>query len=401
MKNIYVLLAGESTSQFGNNLFDIAIMWYLYRLTDNSTTIGLISGTFNALVVLNVLTGYLADRFPKTKVMMTIDGLQAILMGVATYLYYGFALNIWTLVGVAFIAKILGTVFDPAENALIPQIVPTDQLQRVNSMNQGVKVCAQLVGMLAGGSLVAFVSLADFVLINGLTFLVSLGCIVIVHKRVGHAEQVSVEQVQTRDWYAGLAYVYHNPMLRTLILLAVIVNMVIGPVLGLNIIWTRGTLHASAVVYSLAQALFIIGVVAGSILINFVKTTFKTKLLLALTTMTVAVTFMALTTMTVAVTFMVLTRSIGTTLIAMMVIGMAGGFVNVSLFTLIQLKTPGELLGRVNGAMMSCTNISMPIGIALGGVITRYVGIATVFIIGSAITLVALLAMSRVTLNEA
>ncbi|WP_159258906.1 MFS transporter [Lactiplantibacillus pentosus] len=401
MKNIYVLLARESTSQFGNNLFDIAIMWYLYRLTDNSTTIGLISGTFNALVVLNVLTGYLADRFPKTKVMMTIDGLQAILMGVATYLYYGFALNIWTLVGVAFIAKILGTVFDPAENALIPQIVPTDQLQRVNSMNQGVKVCAQLVGMLAGGSLVAFVSLADFVLINGLTFLVSLGCIVIVHKRVGHAEQVSVEQVQTRDWYAGLAYVYHNPMLRTLILLAVIVNMVIGPVLGLNIIWTRGTLHASAVVYSLAQALFIIGVVAGSILINFVKTTFKTKLLLALTTMTVAVTFMALTTMTVAVTFMVLTRSIGTTLIAMMVIGMAGGFVNVSLFTLIQLKTPGELLGRVNGAMMSCTNISMPIGIALGGVITRYVGIATVFIIGSAITLVALLAMSRVTLNEA
>ncbi|MDF2311629.1 MFS transporter [Lactiplantibacillus pentosus] len=167
------------------------------------------------------------------------------------------------------------------------------------------------------------------------------------------------------------------------------VNMVIGPVLGLNIIWTRGTLHASAVVYSLAQALFIIGVVAGSILINFVKTTFKTKLLLALTTMTVAVTFM------------VLTHSIGTTLIAMMVIGMAGGFVNVSLFTLIQLKTPGKLLGRVNGAMMSCTNISMPIGIALGGVITRYVGIATVFIIGSAITLVALLAMSRVTLNEA
>lgn len=389
MKNIYVLLVGESTSQFGNNLFDIAIMWYLYRLTDNSTTIGLISGTFNALVVLNVLTGYLADRFPKTKVMMTIDGLQAVLMGVATYLYYGFAVNIWTLVGVAFIAKILGTVFDPAENALIPQIVPADQLQRVNSMNQGVKVCAQLVGMLAGGSLVAFVSLADFVLINGLTFLVSLGCIVIVHKRVGHAEQVSVEQVQTRDWYAGLAYVYHNPILRTLILLAVIVNMVIGPVLGLNIIWTRGTLHASAVVYSLAQALFIIGVVAGSILINFVKTTFKTKLLLALTTMTVAVTFM------------VLTRSIGTTLIAMMVIGMAGGFVNVSLFTLIQLKTPGELLGRVNGAMMSCTNISMPIGIALGGVITRYVGIATVFIIGSAITLVALLAMSRVTLNEA
>ncbi|MBU7496703.1 MFS transporter [Lactiplantibacillus pentosus] len=213
MKNIYVLLAGESTSQFGNNLFDIAIMWYLYRLTDNSTTIGLISGTFNALVVLNVLTGYLADRFPKTKVMMTIDGLQAVLMGVATYLYYGFAVNIWTLVGVAFIAKILGTVFDPAENALIPQIVPTDQLQRVNSMNQGVKVCAQLVGMLAGGSLVAFVSLADFVLINGLTFLVSLACIVIVHKRVGHAEQVSVEQVQTRDWYAGLAYVYHNPML--------------------------------------------------------------------------------------------------------------------------------------------------------------------------------------------
>ncbi|MDY1545737.1 hypothetical protein [Lactiplantibacillus pentosus] len=95
MKNIYVLLAGESTSQFSNNLFDIAIMWYLYRLTDNSTTIGLISGTFNALVVLNVLTGYLADRFPKTKVMMTIDGLQAVLMGVATYLYYGFALNIW------------------------------------------------------------------------------------------------------------------------------------------------------------------------------------------------------------------------------------------------------------------------------------------------------------------
>jgi len=242
-----VLLAGEATSRLGNNFFDIAIMIYLYKVTSNSVVIGLVSGLFNVLVLLNLVTGFLADKYLKTRIMQIVDIAQAVLMFIAAAIYFGNDVTVFTIVGISFLSKILGTFFDPAEDALIPQIIDEDHLSQANGLNQGLQMVTQIIGMLLGGILVTLLPITAFALINGATFLVSLVCLTIVN-HVLH-EQIVVENDETTlgNWYDGIVYVAHHQVLRSIILLAMIVNLTLGPIMGLDVEWVKGTLHAWSV----------------------------------------------------------------------------------------------------------------------------------------------------------
>lgn len=387
-KAFYVLLAGEATSNLGDNLFDIAIMIYLYRLTSNSMIIGVISGIFNALVLLNILTGFIADKYVKTHVMQTVDLLEIVLLVIAAIAYAHNDITLVTIVGVAFISKFLGTFFSPAEDALIPQIIPTAYLNQANGLNQGLQMAVQIIGMLLGGALVATVSITYFVLINAATFLVSFICI-LIFSRLFDGEIVSETTRETQgNWYDGLRYIYQTPVLRNIVLLAMIVNFTLGPVLGLDVVWIKGTLHASSFMYSLAQVVFMVGVILGNVLVNLIHWQLKTKLLCSLSTIATAVVAM--------VSF----RNLVVTLLSMTIIGAAGGFLNVSIFTLLQTRTPGHVLGRVNGAMLAGTNASLPLGMAIGGVISGATSVGTVFLIGAGVTLLSLLLIVRLDFAE-
>lgn len=385
----YVLLAGEATSRLGNNFFDIAIMIYLYKVTSNSVVIGLVSGLFNVLVLLNLVTGFLADKYLKTRIMQIVDVAQAVLMFIAAAIYFGNDVTVFTIVGISFLSKILGTFFDPAEDALIPQIIDEDHLSQANGLNQGLQMVTQIIGMLLGGILVTLLPITSFVLINGATFLVSLVCLTIVN-HVLH-EQIVVENDETTlgNWYDGIVYVAHHQVLRSIILLAMIVNLTLGPIMGLDVAWVKGTLHASSFMYSISQVTLMVGIILGNVLVNLVKWSLKRKLLFSLTTMATAVLLMALF------------QNLIVTLVMMAVIGMAGGFLNVSVFTLIQTRTPGHVLGRVNGAMLAGSNVSLPLGMMLGGLLSGVVSIAVVYIVGAAITLLATLLIVRVDFAEA
>ncbi|HIW71296.1 MAG TPA: MFS transporter [Candidatus Levilactobacillus faecigallinarum] len=386
--NFYILVGGEAASQLGSNLFDIAIMWTLYRLTRNTVVIGGVSAVFNGLVVLEVLTGFLADKYAKTKIMLLIDGLQAGCMLGGALLFSRTALTLVGLVTVTFSTRLLGTFFGPAEMALIPRLVQENQLRRATSLNQGVGMLMEMAGMLLGGVLVTSVSLTGFLVINSVSFVISGLCVAIVSYRLSGQETRSVKARSVGRWSAGLRYLVHQPVLRVVVGLALLVNLTLGPVMGLDVVWVRGILHAPAVMYSFMQMFLIVGVILGNILVNLVAWSLKRRLVGALT-------MMGLATLVLAIS-----RNLVGTLSMILAIGLAAGFLNVSIYTLIQQQTPSRLLGRVNGAMLASTNLSLPVGTLLGGVLASRIQLANVFILGAMVTLAAMVCLLRVRLPE-
>lgn len=386
--NFYILVGGEAASQLGSNLFDIAIMWTLYRLTRNTVVIGGVSAVFNGLVVLEVLTGFLADKYAKTKIMLLIDGLQAGCMLGGALLFSRTALTLVGLATVTFSTRLLGTFFGPAEMALIPRLVQENQLRRATSLNQGVGMLMEMAGMLLGGVLVTSVSLTGFLVINSVSFVISGLCVAIVSYRLNGQETRSVKARSVGRWSAGLRYLVHRPVLRVVVGLALLVNLTLGPVMGLDVVWVRGILHAPAVMYSFMQMFLIVGVILGNILVNLVAWSLKRRLVGALT-------MMGLATLVLAIS-----RNLVGTLSMILAIGLAAGFLNVSIYTLIQQQTPSRLLGRVNGAMLASTNLSLPVGTLLGGVLASRIQLANVFILGAMVTLAAMVCLLRVRLPE-
>lgn len=383
----YILLTGETVSSFGNNLFDIAIDWYLYSLTRSSLLVGMISGAFNLLVLMNLVTGFVADRHVKTQLMRLVDLLQLAIMIIAGLFLGQHTLTLLPFILILFATRFVGTFFAPAEDTLIPQIVTRAHLAKANGLNQGLSMAAQMIGMLVGSTLIAWLSLADFMWVNAVTFGVSFICISLVHHR--YREALATPTPDATDcWYAGIAYIKRTPMLRAIIGLALVINLALGPIMSLNVVWVREDLHSTSFVYGVMQIALMAGVILGNVVAAILKLRLKQKMILSLGLVSLAVIGM------------VVVPTIWMTFTMRLLIGLGAGTINVAVFTLIQSTTPANILGRVNGAMMAGTNLALPVGMMLGGILSAQFGVGGVYLIGAICTLIALASFSRVPVQE-
>ncbi|WP_204120797.1 MULTISPECIES: MFS transporter [Levilactobacillus] len=109
---------------------------------------------------------------------------------------------------------------------------------------------------------------------------------------------------------------------------------------------------------------------------------------------------LSLTLVSLAVMGMVALPTVTMTFVMRLFIGLGAGTINVAVFTLIQSTTPAGILGRVNGAMLAASNLALPVGMMLGGLISAVIGVSGVFLVGAISTLLALLGFARVTVPE-
>ncbi|AKP65862.1 hypothetical protein FC99_GL000512 [Levilactobacillus koreensis JCM 16448] len=388
MKRIfYILLAGETVSDLGDNLFGIAIDWYLYSLTRSSFLVGVISGAFSLLVLMSLVTGFVADKHVKTQVMRLVDIFQITIMVTAGVIYGHRTITLIPFILILFLTRIVGTFFGPAENTLIPQLVPKDALGKANGLNQSFGMISEMIGLLVGSTLIVWLSLADFMWVNALTFGISLICVSIVHRK--HHEVLTPPTNDDSDrWYTGIQYIKRTPMLRAIISLALVINLALGPIMSLNVVWVRQNLHSNSMVYGIMQIALMIGVILGNIVAAALKIPLKRKMILSLSVVSLAVIGM------------VLLPNVLMTLAMRLLIGLGAGTINVAVFTLLQSTTPANILGRVNGAMMAGTNLALPLGMMLGGIFSVRLGVGGVYLVGAACALITLALFSHVKVSE-
>ena len=375
---IIALLTGETFSNVGNNLFSIAINWYLYKITTNSSIIGIISGLFNATVLGNLFTGWFADRHSRLKIMIWIDVIQLSVTGLAFLIYNKSLLMDSVVIGVEFISQIAGTFFLPAENAIIPQLANASHwsLNQANSINDSLQMMTKIVGLGLGGIFVTIMSLKYIVLINCLTFLISLICILKIKHCFKESAVQSNHSPLKNHWYSGITFIKNSSLLRKIVVIAIAFNFFYSPLMNLEVIWVHQLLHASATVYSSIEISLIIGIIIGSLFSNLsllqnqniLKLEMLSSLMLGLFLIPIWLFHEKIET----VAFVC-----GSGLI----IGLINTFIN----TFIQKQVPNHLLGRVSGALIAMTNVSIPAGTFIGGLVAQLFGIKFIFIFDSLI----------------
>lgn len=106
---------GQVTSQIGEGLNKVALLWFVYELTGSAmkmTMVGLLQ-TIPPLLFGPVIGVYL-DRWPKKQVMVWVDVIRAGLTFLIPALYAVDALSIERLYLLIFVTSIVSTVFGPA-----------------------------------------------------------------------------------------------------------------------------------------------------------------------------------------------------------------------------------------------------------------------------------------------
>ena len=155
-RNFRLLWLGQTGSTIGDGLSFVAIAFAVLQIGGTATDIGIVfAAFFLPNVVFLLVGGVWADRLPRNYVMLTSDGVRAVVqIGLALLLFSGSA-QVWHIVIAVALHGTASAFFVPASTGLMPQVVSPDRLQQANALMTISRSAAFVIGPAVSGLLIA------------------------------------------------------------------------------------------------------------------------------------------------------------------------------------------------------------------------------------------------------
>lgn len=172
-----------------------------------------VAGRLPALMF-SLPAGALVDRHLKRPVLIVCQaGSGLALATVPAAALIGATPTLTQLYLVAFTVAALGVVGSTASISYLPHLVDRDQLVAANSTLGSANSAATLIGSNSGGALVSALGSARAVLLDCASYLISVALLLRIRHPEPAVERTTRPPLRT-DIRAGLAYVWHQPILR-------------------------------------------------------------------------------------------------------------------------------------------------------------------------------------------
>jgi MFS family permease len=174
-RDFRLLFAGRSVSLLGDGAFLVALAWQAYTISNAPSALALLGIAMTVpLIALLLFGGVVSDRYSRRRVMLLADAMRAVLLALLGALALGGALALWQMMVIVALYGGAQAFFDPASDAILPDLLPAWQLGEANALEQVVRPLAlRLAGPAVGGVLVGVLGPGAAFLADGATFLAS------------------------------------------------------------------------------------------------------------------------------------------------------------------------------------------------------------------------------------
>ena len=362
------LWSAAVVSRFGDGLRTAALPLLATSLTRSPLLVSLVTvAGFAPWILFGLLGGALADRMDQRRAMRTVDGVRALLTG-------GFALavalghaSITLLLVLAFALTTLQTLFDNAATALLPAVVPRTALGRANArLMSGQTVAGTFLAAPLVPAALALAVGAPFAA-DAVTFAVAAALVASLPAPIRTRPPRPAGRTPRHDIAEGIRVLWSDRVLRALCAANTVANVGVGALVATLVLQITGWLHAGHSGFAAAVTAYGVGSVAGSLGAGRLP-----RRALGLRALPAA---LALQTCCLVVLGTV--RSLPAAVTAMAVFGALGAVWNVNEVTLLQQRTPADLLGRVSAANRTLSVAGAPLGALLGGATAAAWGLNT------------------------
>lgn len=157
MRNFRLLWGAGALSAVGDQFDLIAFPWLVLVITGDPLAVGAVmavGGIPN--VVFMLLGGSLVDKFSPRAILQLSNALRiALSMVLAALILTGF-FELWLIYLFAFFKGISDSFYYPAQMAIVPRVVPTEQLRQSNALIQTTVELGGLIGPILAGGIIAF-----------------------------------------------------------------------------------------------------------------------------------------------------------------------------------------------------------------------------------------------------
>jgi MFS family permease len=397
-----LLWSGQTVSRLGDNLYRLALAWWVLEKTGSASTIGVLFICSSVpMVLFMLLGGVTVDRFSRPRVMFAADVLRGVMVAIVTALAALNLLAVWHIYAASALFGLVSAFFQPAYTAIVPEIVPAAGLPSANSLTSLSGQMAGIAGPALGAGIIAAGGTPLAFGLDAASFVVSAACLAPL-LRLPHGNAAlplvaptladpgetspaddprseSKARAMWREMAEGIRLVAATPWLWITIALASMGNMTLmGPFSVSLPFLVKEHMGLDVGALGLVYSLFSAGSVLGAVSLGWLPRFRRRGVLMYAAWFLSAAMF----------TTFGLTRGLPGLVVAAAAGGVALAACNLLWINTMQELVPRHLLGRVSSIDFVGSYIFLPVGYGVAGWVTDLLGAPMVFILGGGATMI-------------
>ncbi|TXK39554.1 MULTISPECIES: MFS transporter [Nonomuraea] len=345
----YIL--GDVLSNLGDYALFLAMAIWVKTLTGSTPAAGLVMFAFAGGSLVLPLSGLLVDRF-RRRPLLAASYLSSAAV-VLLLLLVDDRDDVWLVYVIMFLYGALGSVTGPAQNALLPAVVPEDQLGDANGTVQAMRGLLRVFAPIIGAGVFVWQGAQVVVVIDAVVFVVAAVAVLLI--RVSEPRPTRTGQSLIAETTGGLRFLRDAANLRRLVIACALTMLVIGFFESIAIaVVTEGLARQATFLAVLAGAQAVGTIAGGALAGGVIRRAGERGLVVVALVM-------------VGASSLLLTVPIAPVVIAgMLVLGVAAPWIVIGATTSLQRRTPEDLRGRVFAAFEFGVTVPQVASIAVG-----------------------------------
>lgn len=328
----------------GSSIAGVCLIWIVFTATGSALDVGLLGTSWlSGGILFSVFGGTLVDRYDRRRLMILADVSRALAMAVVVVVLEVKGFDLATMLGAYFVVGAFTTIFNPAEQAIVPSLVERDLIADANGLVRSSRSVLQFLGASVAGLLIVTVGPRAGVAANAATFAVSAA--LLVGMRVASPRRAATDTAGAGAGYladirAGFAWLGKAKGFLELTISATFFNFCSTLIGTFLVFFATVVLHGSALVYALLLAVEVGGTGVGSLLVSRTgAVAWAGKAWVVPYGVVSGGVALVLTLIPV----------IPVALVALFVLGALGGFAGTAWLTAAQVLVPTDMQGRYFG----------------------------------------------------
>jgi MFS family permease len=383
-RRFFYLWLGLLISVAGSQMQIWAIFWHIRELTDQPIALGGIGASrILPVIVFSLIGGAVADSYNRRTILFitqTVAALTAAALGLLTQFDQ---ITIWYIYALTAVQAIAIAFDGPARQALVPNLVPEQDLPNAFSMTSIAFQTGSILGPALSGVSIAIAGQAVVYYINAVSFLAVILALILIG-RVSQTFDEAARGVSVSSIKDGIRFILSRPIIFSTMILDFIATFFASANTLMPIV-ARDVLHVGVVEYGWLSAAGSVGAVLAALIVSQMQELRKQGALF----LGAVVVFGA------ATIIFGLSSSLVLAWCALAITGAADAVSTIIRNTIRQIRTPDELRGRMTSVNQIFFQGGPQLGEIEAGLVAQFFGAPLAIISGGVGCILGVLWISR------
>lgn len=364
IRTFYLLLATQTLSLIGSQMTSLALGIQVFNDTGAVLPLAILQIAYAVPMIITVgFAGVVADKWNRRWILIISDVGQAVGTILLLLSFTSGQFQLWHLYAIAFIQAVFGIFQYPAFQASVTMLVPDDHRDRANAIQQITNPAAGIIAPAIAGILFTVIGITGIIFVDLITFGVAILVIIFIH--LPQPEPSHATDARPSIWHEvtmGFRILCERRILFYLIM----------SIMGVNFLWN---------IYSTLQTPYILTTTGSEALLGILLSISSGGFMVGGLFMSIwkiqgsrmPVLLSAIVAIGACMLLFGLARSPIMMGIMIFFFYIPHPIVNTLLTSILQVKTPPDMQGRVFATVTQLAILTAPVALLFGAIITDYV----------------------------